>query len=100
MIDWAHGWWPGAIAAGAAPCTRCGADVRVVPYERPERLDPHTRRGWHARRPGARAVPTRKTEHAGRSALVVALRDDGSGDEVAGLFDDATARPLGVVATV
>lgn len=128
MVDWAHGWWPGAIAAGRAPCTRCGAEVRVVPYERTEPLDPRTRRGWHAscagcgevlstsllalvlaspetralrgRRPRAHAVPTRQAEHAGRRALVVAVRDDASGDEVGGLFDDATARPLGVVASV
>jgi hypothetical protein len=128
MADWSHAWWPTAIAAGQAPCTRCGAVVRVTPYRRPDVDDPHTRRGWHAscdacgevlstsllgltltypetralraRRPRAHAVPSRPAEHAGRPALVVGLWDDASGDRVEVLFDDATTRPLRVVASV
>jgi len=53
-----------------------------------------------SRRPRAHAVPSRTVEHSGRSALVVALRDDASGDWAEVLFDDATTRPLGVVASV
>lgn len=128
MADWAHDWWPRAIAAGRAACTRCGTEVAIAPYERPEIDDPRCRRGWHAscpacgevlstsflgltlvhpetralraRRPRAHAVPTREREWAGGTALVVGLRDDASGDGVEMLFDDATARPLGLVASV
>jgi hypothetical protein len=128
MLDWAREWWPAAIAAGRASCTRCGRDVPVRPYARPGDGDVQTGRGWHAscpacdevlsssllglalattearalrsRRPRAHAVPTRDTEHAGRPALVVGLYDDASGDGVDVLFDDATTRPLGVVASV
>jgi RNA polymerase sigma factor (sigma-70 family) len=128
MADWSHGWWPAAIDCGLASCTRCGAETRVVPYERPELEDPRNRRGWHAscaacgevlttsllglalarpelralraRRPRAHAVPTQRIEHVGRPALVVGVVDDGSGDRVDVLFDDATARPLGVVASL
>jgi RNA polymerase sigma-70 factor (ECF subfamily) len=127
MSSWSHGWWPTAIATGSAACTRCGADVAVVPYEQPEPLEPRTRCGWHAtcagcgealstsllglalsypesrvlrsRRPRAHAVPTRRTEHAGRPALEVGLRDDASGDGVDLLVDVATMRPVAVVAT-
>lgn len=128
MLDWAADWWPAAIATGRGSCTRCGRDVRVLPYTRAEDADAQTRRGWQAscpacgealsssflglalataearalraRRPRAHAVPTRTTEHGGRPALVVGLYDDASGDRVDVLFDDATARPLGVVASV
>lgn len=128
MLEWAADWWPAAIAAGRASCTRCGRDVRVLPFTRAEGGDAHTRRGWHtscpacgealsssflglalataearalrARRPRAHAVPTRRTEHGGRPALVVGLCDDASGDRVDLLFDDATSRPLGVVASM
>jgi RNA polymerase sigma-70 factor (ECF subfamily) len=127
MADWSHGWWPSAIDSGRASCTRCGAPVAVAPYERAEVDDPRTRRGWHAscgscgevlctsllglalarpevrslraRRPRARAVPTQHVARAGRSALVVGVLDIGSGDRVDVLFDDATTRPLGVVAS-
>jgi RNA polymerase sigma factor (sigma-70 family) len=128
MAEWSHGWWPGAIAAGRAVCTRCGAEVPVLPYQRSEPLDPRCRRGWHAsctacgevlttsllgltlvhpdiralraRRPRAHAVPTREGEWHGRPALVVGVHDQASGDRVEMVFDDATARPLGVVASV
>ena len=127
MLDWARDWWPTAIAAGSAPCTRCGRDVPVRPYSRQDGDDVRTGRGWHAScaacgealsssllglalatpearalrslRPRAHAVPTRRAEHAGRPALVVGLHDDGSGDRVDVLFDDATGRPLGAVAS-
>ncbi|HEY3528515.1 MAG TPA: sigma-70 family RNA polymerase sigma factor [Nocardioides sp.] len=127
MADWSHSWWPAAIAAGRVPCTRCGSEVVVRPYDRLDGTDPHVRRGWQAscatcgevlttsllgltltapetralraRRPRAHAVPTRRAERCGRPALVVGLHDDGSGDRVDALFDDATARPLGVVAS-
>jgi RNA polymerase sigma-70 factor (ECF subfamily) len=128
MLDWARDWWPSAIAAGRASCTRCGRAVPVRPYARPDGDDVRTGRGWHAsctacgealsssflglalatsearalrsRRPRAHAVPTRRTEHAGRPAVVVGLYDDASGDRVDVLFDDATGCPLGVVASV
>jgi hypothetical protein len=128
MADWSHGWWPTAIDSGRAPCTRCGAEVRVAQYERAEVDDPRTRRGWHAscavcgevlttsllglalalpemralrsRRPRAHAVPTRHLERDGRPTLVVGVLDVGSGDRVDVLFDHATARPSGVVASV
>jgi hypothetical protein len=128
MADWAHDWWPRAIAAGRASCTRCGGEVEIAPYERPELDDPRCRRGWHAscracgevlstsllgltlvhpetralraRRPRAHAVPTRECGWDGRPAIVVGVRDDASGDGVEMLFDDATTRPLGVVASV
>jgi RNA polymerase sigma factor (sigma-70 family) len=125
MAAWGHGWWPSAIAAGRAACTRCGADVPVVPYARPDVEEPRTRRGWHAscetcgealsssllglalafpevrelrtRRPRAHSLPTREVEYAGRLALAVGLVDDASGDRVDVLFDDETARPLRAV---
>ena len=128
MADWGHDWWPRAIDAGRTSCTRCGTEVAVAPYERPELDDLRSRRGWHAsctacgeelttsllgltlvhpetralraRRPRAHAVPTREVRRAGRPVLVVAVRDDVSGDGVAMLFDDATTRPLGLVASV
>ena len=127
MLDWAGAWWPAAISAGRASCTRCGRDVPVRPYVRPGQGDVQTGRGWEAScdacgealsssllglalatpearalrasRPRAHAVPTRTVEHAGRDALVVGLCDDASGDRVGVLFDDATARPLGAVAS-
>jgi RNA polymerase sigma factor (sigma-70 family) len=128
MTAWSYAWWPSAILAGHAPCTRCGADVGVLPYERPEPLETHVRRGWHAscdacgevltssllglalacpevralrsRRPRAHAAPTRTVEHLGGVAVVVGMCDDASGDRVEVLFDDATSRPLGVIASV
>jgi RNA polymerase sigma-70 factor (ECF subfamily) len=127
MAAWCQGWWPAAIEAGRSACTRCGADVAVAPYERPEVAEPRTRWGWHAScaacgevlttsllglvlclpearrlrsaRPRAHAVPTRHTEHAGRPALEVGLRDGASGDGVDVLVDLATMRPVAVVAT-
>lgn len=127
MAAWSHAWWPDAIAAGRAPCTRCGASVDVRTYDRPYE-DPRVGRGWHAsctacgevlstsllglaltcpetralrdRRPRAHAVPTRRTDYAGRPALVIGVRDEASGDRVELLVDDATVRPLGVVASV
>jgi len=127
MAAWSHAWWPAAIAAGRATCTRCGLDVEVLPYDRADVDDARTRRGWQAscgacgevlttsllglvlvqpearalraRRPRAHAVPTRQAEHAGRTALVVGLLDDGTGDRVDVLFDETTARPLRVVAS-
>jgi hypothetical protein len=127
MAAWSNSWWPAAIAAGRAACTRCGSEVPVLPYERLDVDDPRTRRGWQAscpcgevlttsllglvlgqpetrtlraRRPRAHAVPTRAGEYAGRPALVVGLLDDRSGDRVDVLFDETTARPLRVVASV
>jgi RNA polymerase sigma-70 factor (ECF subfamily) len=127
MAAWSHRWWPAAIESGHTACTRCGADVRVLSYRREEPLEPHVRRGWHAscracgevlstsllglalacpqvrdlraRRPRAHAAPTRVLELAGRPTLVVGLYDDCSGDRVEMLFDDATSRPLRVVAS-
>jgi RNA polymerase sigma factor (sigma-70 family) len=127
MAAWCQAWWPAAIETGRSACTRCGADVTVAPYERPEIAEPRTRWGWHAtcaacgeglttsllglalacpetrqlrsRRPRAHAVPTRHTEHAGRPALEVRLRDAASGDGVDVLVDIATMRQVAVVAT-
>jgi len=127
MATWSHSWWPAAIESGSAACTRCGCRVPVLPYRRPDVDEPRTRRGWHAscdacgealstsllglalgfpevralrtRRPGAHAVPTRTGEHAGRPVLVVGLSDDSSGERVDVLYDDATTRPLAVVAS-
>jgi RNA polymerase sigma-70 factor (ECF subfamily) len=125
MAAWAYRWWPPAIAAGTVACTRCLAQVRVVPYERIEYDEPRVRRGWQAccdvcgevlttslfgltlcrpevrellaRRPRAHAVPTRTVQRDGRQVLVVGLHDDASGDRVEALFDDAAARPLSVI---
>jgi RNA polymerase sigma-70 factor (ECF subfamily) len=127
MAVWSNAWWPTAIESGRAACTRCGVDVPVTPYERPGITEPRTRWGWHAtctacgeslstsllglavsypesrqlrsRRPRAHAVPTRRTEHAGRPSLEVGLRDDASGDGVDLLVDLATMRPVAVVVT-
>jgi len=127
MATWCQGWWPAAIATGRAACTRCAADVTVAPYERPDVPEPRTRWGWHAgcpacgevlstsllglalsfpqarrlrsMRPQAHAVPTRHTEHAGRPAFEVGLRDDVSGDGLDVLVDVATMRLVAVVAT-
>jgi RNA polymerase sigma factor (sigma-70 family) len=127
MALWSHSWWAPAIAAGHAPCTRCGRDVRVEAYERPELRDPRTRRGWHAscdacgevlttsllgmllatpetrslrsRRPDARAVPTRRVERDGRPALVVGMRHRASAEGTDLVVDEGTARPLDVVVT-
>ena len=59
---------------------------------------PETRQ-LRSRRPRAHAVPTRHTEHAGRPALEVRLRDAASGDGVDVLVDIATMRQVAVVAT-
>jgi RNA polymerase sigma factor (sigma-70 family) len=127
MASWGHGFWPAAIESGTVACTRCGTAVPVLPYTRPGAGEPHTQRGWsvsctacgeemstsllglalsypesrdlRALRPRAHAVPTRFENLDGRSTLVVGLRDDASGDVVEMLFDDATTRVLGVVAT-
>lgn len=127
MAAWSHGWWPTAIERGRVACTRCGAEVAVSPYERPEIAEPRTRWGWHvscaacgevlttsllglmlsypesrqlrSRRPGARAVPTRRTLHAGQPALEVGLRDDASGEGVDMLVDVATMRLVAVIGT-
>jgi RNA polymerase sigma factor (sigma-70 family) len=127
MAAWAHGWWPGAIGAGHAPCTRCGRDVPLAAYIREEPLEPRSRRGWHAtctacgeelstsllgyalacpetrelrrRRPRAHAVPTRRVTYGGSPALLVGVRDDSSGDGVDVVFDDRTTLPLAVVRT-
>jgi RNA polymerase sigma-70 factor (ECF subfamily) len=125
MALWSHDWWPTAIEAGRATCTRCGTEVPVLPYQRSDVEEVHTRRGWHAscdtcgevlstsllglalavpevrglrvRRPRAHSLPTHAVETAGRPALVVVLADDASGDRVDVLFDDETGRPLGAV---
>ena len=125
MAGWMHAWWPAAIEAGHAACTRCSVDVSVRPYERPGLPDPYVGRGWHAacgscgeelsssllglllvspearrlraERPRAHVVPTRAERADGRPLLVVGLHDDASGDRVELLVDDATTRPLGVV---
>jgi RNA polymerase sigma factor (sigma-70 family) len=122
MAAWSHGWWPSAIATGLASCTRCRAQVRVVPYERADYQEPRIARGWEAscvacgevlsisllgfamcclevralrsRRPRAHAVPTMTVQRDGRCALVVGLRDDASGERAEVLFDEQTARPL------
>jgi RNA polymerase sigma-70 factor (ECF subfamily) len=127
MAEWSHAWWPDAIASGRAACTRCGSGVAVAPYHREGDDDPRVARGWHAsctacgevlttsllgltlthpetralraRRPRAHAVPTRPTEVAGRVVLVVGVRDESSGDQVEMLVDDATTRPLRVIAS-
>jgi RNA polymerase sigma factor (sigma-70 family) len=127
MASWCHGFWPAAIESGTVACTRCGTAVAVLPYARPGAYEPHTQRGWYvscaacgeemstsllglvlsypeardlrAVRPRAHAVPTRHEHLDGRRVLVVGLRDDASGDVVEMLFDDATTRVLGVVAT-
>lgn len=125
MADWAHAWWLPAIEAGRVACTRCGSDCPVQPYERSDRIATQIRRGWavtcrscgeelttsflglamsfpetralRGRRPRARAVPTRRIETDGRGTLVVAVRDDVTGDLVEVLFDDATSRVAGLV---
>jgi RNA polymerase sigma factor (sigma-70 family) len=122
MATWSHGWWPSAIATGLASCTRCRAQVRVLPYERADYQEPRIARGWEAscvacgevlsisllgfamcclevralrsRRPRAHAVPTMTVQRDGRCALVVGLRDDASGERAEVLFDEQTARPL------
>lgn len=125
MAAWSAGFWPDAIAAGRAPCTRCGAPATVAPYVREGGGEMRRRHGWHAgcpacgeelstslgglalaqpetrglrqQRPGARAVPDRDGRWAGREALVVGYRDDGSGDGVDVFFDRETTRLLAVV---
>jgi hypothetical protein len=127
MAAWSHAWWPAAIESGRVPCTRCGSRVEITAYERTDVAEPRVRRGWlaacgacgealstsllgltlclpevrglRARRPRAHAVPTRTAERAGRPVLVVGLADDSSGDRVEVLFDDATTRPVAVVAS-
>ena len=37
MADWAYAWWPDAMAAGHAPCTRCGGPATVATYTREDR---------------------------------------------------------------
>jgi RNA polymerase sigma-70 factor (ECF subfamily) len=127
MAQWSHGWWPTAISAGHAACTRCGREVRVEAYVRPEHLDPCVRRGWHAscdacgevlttsllgmllvapetralrsRRHDAHVAPTRRVERDGRPALVVGMYHRGSAEGTDLVVDELTARPLGVVVT-
>lgn len=125
MADWAHAWWLPVIESGRVACTRCGSDCGAVPYQRAGRGPTDIRRGWavscpscgeelttsfrgltlsfpetrelRSRRPRARAVPTRRVDRGGRATLVVAVRDDASGDAVEVLFDDATSRVCGLV---
>ena len=128
MTLWAHGFWLPAMESGRATCTRCASVCVVAPYERSDTEDPLVRRGWSAscpacgeelttsflglaltfpetrallrRRPRARAVPTRTVEGDGRPAVVVALRDDTSGDRVEVLYDDVSSRLRGLVASL
>ena len=125
MAAWSLGYWPGAIAAGTAPCTRCGGAAAVAPYLREEGAGLRCRRGWHVgcpacgkelstslgglalvlpetrrlrrERPRTRAVPDREARWSGREALVVGYRDDASGDGVDVFFDRETAHPLAAV---
>jgi RNA polymerase sigma factor (sigma-70 family) len=125
MAAWSTDFWPDAIAAGRAPCTRCGAAATVAPYVREDGGALRRRHGWHVgcpacgeelstalgglalaqpetrrlrqQRPHARAVPDREARWAGREALVVGYRDDGSGDGVDVYFDRRTTRLLAVV---
>lgn len=125
MTVWSHGWWPRAIEDGRAACTRCGTEVLVAPYERTEVQEPRVRFGWHAscaacgevlttsllglalsfpdtrrlrsRRPRSHAVPTKRVQRDGRPALVVGMRDAGTGDGVGIVFDEQTTRLLAVV---
>ena len=125
MAAWSLGYWPGAIAAGTAPCTRCGGAAAVSPYLRTEGAALRCSRGWHVGcpacgeelstslgglalvlpetrrlrqdRPRARAVPDREARWSGREALVVGYRDDASGDGVDVYFDRETTRPLAAV---
>jgi RNA polymerase sigma-70 factor (ECF subfamily) len=125
MAAWSLGFWPDAIAAGRAPCTRCGAPAPVAPYVRDEVAALRSRRGWQVgcpacgeelstslgglalvlpetrrlrqQRPRTRAVPDREATWAGREALVVGYRDDASGDGVDVFFDRETTRLLAVV---
>ena len=122
MADWALEWWPNAIAAGTTACTRCGADVPVLPYDRGGATDLRSERGWvaacaacgevmstsllglllstpeardlRARHPGAHARPTRLES----DRLVVGLRDPRSGAGVDAVYDEASSRLLRVVA--
>lgn len=128
MSAWAHGWWLPAIESGQARCTRCASAGVVRPYQRPGADDPHVGRGWRAscedcgeeltisllglalaqpetralcrRRPRAHALPTRHVDLDGRRALLVAVRDDVSADQVEVLYDDATSRFRGLVASL
>jgi hypothetical protein len=125
MAAWSLAFWPDAIAAGQAPCTRCGAVAPVAPYLRDEAATLRCRRGWQVgcpacgeelstslgglalvlpetrrlrrQRPRTRAVPDREASWAGREALVVGYRDDASGDGVDVFFDRETTRLLAVV---
>jgi RNA polymerase sigma factor (sigma-70 family) len=127
MALWSHRWWPAAISAGHAACTRCGRDVRVSTYVRSEQLDPRNGRGWHAsceacgevlstsllglllaapetrslrsRRPDAHGIPTRRVERDGRPALLVGMYHRASGEGTDLVVDELTARPHGVVVT-
>jgi hypothetical protein len=128
MTAWAQGFWVPAIEAGRAICTRCASACVVDPYERSDTDDPHVRRGWRAscaacgeelttsflglaltfpearalvrQRPRARAVPIRRITVDDRPVVVVAVRDDVSGDQVELLYDDATSRLRGLVASL
>jgi RNA polymerase sigma-70 factor (ECF subfamily) len=128
MSAWAHAWWLPAIETGQVPCTRCSAVAVVRPYTRPDVDDVEVKRGWTAgcqacgeeltssflglalafpetralcrRRPRAHAVPTRQVEVDGRPTVVVAVRDDASGDQVEVLYDDATSRIRRLVASL
>jgi RNA polymerase sigma-70 factor (ECF subfamily) len=121
MTDWAAGWWPDAIARGAAPCTRCGVSVAVLAYDRGGVGDVRSERGWAAgcaacgevmstsllglllATPEARELRIRHPRAFARSSrrehgrLVVGLHDEISGAGVDAVYDEATSRPLRVV---
>lgn len=122
--DWGERYWAAALAAGAAPCTRCGRRVRLGTYCRPEHDELRTRRGWHvscphcgevatvsvagrvlhhpttrrvrARRPALRAVGERSEVREGRAVTVVSFRDPGSGEGVDAVVE-ADGEALGLL---
>jgi RNA polymerase sigma factor (sigma-70 family) len=113
--EWSHRYWSTALSSGVAACTRCGADVPVRTYSRPDLPHWRSAHGWHTscsacgdelstsvaglvlhhdavRRlrtahPGATIVGDWGARLAGRDVRVVGVRDQRSGDGVDVVID-------------
>jgi hypothetical protein len=79
----------------AVSCPSCGEEL-TTSFLGLTLSFPETRE-LRSRRPRAQALPTRRVDRDGRATLMVAVRDDASGDAVEVLFDDATSRVCGLV---
>ncbi len=126
MAEWSAAYWP-ADGRGTVACTRCAGPVGVAAYRRHGLPDQGVARGWRTlcpacgeeqttslfgaalvrpetralreRRPAARAIPAHTQQRDGHPVVVVAFRDDASGDGVDVVFSAGPDARLLAVAT-